>query len=70
MNETLCWYCKNPGTGRCCWDVDLTPVPGWIAEKTRVDNFDTFRVIKCPLFVLDGRSMGPLIKLIKREVTR
>ena len=60
MKETLCWYCAIPGTGRCCWDKSLSPVPGWSAEPTFVDGFHTFRVDKCPLFVADRDSTGPL----------
>lgn len=51
MKETLCWSCTSPGTGRCCWDRDLTPVAGWTAEPTKTDGFDTFRVLKCPLYI-------------------
>ena len=50
MSDTLCWSCTSPGTGRCCWDRNLTPVPGWTAKPTTTDGFDTFEVIKCPLF--------------------
>lgn len=51
MKETLCWSCTAPGTGRCSWDVDLTPVDGWDAEATKTDGFDTFCVIRCPLYI-------------------
>ena len=66
MRATLCWYCEKPGTGRCSWDESLTPVQGWTAEPSNVDGFDTHRVIKCPLFRMDRRSMGPLIAFISR----
>lgn len=68
MRETLCWYCNKPGTGRCSWDESLTPVPDWIARPSKTDGFDTFRVDACPLFDLDIRSMGSLLKLIHKEV--
>lgn len=51
MKETLCWSCTSPGTGRCSWDESLTPVCGWDAEPSKTDGFDTFRVIKCPLYI-------------------
>ena len=50
MKDTLCWFCTKPGTGRCSWDRSLTPVIGWTAEPSTTDGFDTFRVIKCPLY--------------------
>lgn len=68
MKETLCWYCSKPGTGRCSWDESLTPVPGWIAQPGRTDGFDTFRVIACPLYERDRRSMGSLLRFLQREV--
>lgn len=68
MRETLCWYCAIPGTGRCCWDESLTPVPGWSAQPTVVDGFETFRVDRCPLFQLDRHSMGPLLRILRKGV--
>lgn len=50
MKDTLCWSCTKPGTSRCSWDRSLTPVIGWTAEPSITDGFDTFRVIKCPLY--------------------
>ena len=45
---SLCWMCAHPGTGGCCWDRTLTPVPGWMAVETVVDEFDSYFVIECP----------------------
>lgn len=59
MKETLCWSCTNPGTGRCCWDQELKPVPGWVAEATETDGFDTFRVISCPMYEREVRKQMP-----------
>lgn len=28
----ICWRCAK-ACGGCSWSADLTPVPGWIAEK-------------------------------------
>lgn len=50
MRDSLCWFCAIPGTSRCCWDRDLTPVPGWTALPSTTDGFDTFQVLECPLF--------------------
>ena len=33
--DTICWRCAKPGTGGCCWDKSLTPVPGWDATATK-----------------------------------
>lgn len=58
--ETLCWRCKRAGTESCAWDKSRgnVPVEGWTAEesKIRVGNgvyTKSYRVIDCPLFVLD-----------------
>lgn len=72
MKSTLCWYCTNPGTGRCSWDESLTPVPGWTAEPSKTDGFDTFKVIACPLFVRQrGRSIpvSKFVRLINAQST-
>lgn len=48
MSDTLCWKCTRPGTGGCCWDRELKPVPGWTAEPAETDGFQTYHVIRCP----------------------
>jgi hypothetical protein len=50
MKETLCWSCTRPGTNFCSWDRALVPVNGWVAVPTKVDHYDTFRVLHCPLY--------------------
>ena len=50
MQETMCWSCAVPGSGRCSWDRSLTPVEGWTAQPTKTDGFDTYRVIHCPMY--------------------
>lgn len=67
MKETLCWSCANPGTGRCSWDENLTPVFGWIAVKTKTDGFDTFRVAKCPMFIQEQARRIGVPRLVRRR---
>lgn len=50
MKDTLCWSCTRPGTNFCSWDRELAPVNGWVAVGTKVDDYDTFRVLHCPLY--------------------
>lgn len=49
-HETRCWRCTRPGTGTCCWDKDLTPVPGWDAEMSQLEGCVSWHVYACPLF--------------------
>lgn len=53
---TICWACANAvpdGKRGCPWSKDLEPVPGWVAKKKTGREFDTWKVIECPLFVAD-----------------
>ena len=62
--DTLCWKCKNAVNG-CCWAKKFEPVPGWVAEPTKIKylvsenavhsitELDSFKVIKCPEFESD-----------------
>lgn len=48
-----CWTCKNC-YGGCEWSRDFQPVPGWIAEKTVINNdgetLESYKIIKCPKY--------------------
>lgn len=48
--ETLCWSCTRPGTNFCSWDRALVPVKDWVAVPTQVDEFQSYRVLYCPLY--------------------
>ena len=48
--ETLCWSCTRPGTNFCSWDRSLVPVKDWVAVPTQVDEFQSYRVLYCPLY--------------------
>jgi len=53
--ETLCWSCSNAYGGGCPWFKNYTPVDGWTADETVVNESDidiaasSFRVRECPL---------------------
>lgn len=68
FKPTLCWNCaKATNQEACPWVRDFTPVPGWTAEPTHHEGFyayDSYRVIKCPLFARDA-CRGGLIKASK-----
>lgn len=51
-NETLCWYCEK-ACGNCSWSKNFTPVEGWKADPTKVqETIDSFVVHECPKFEL------------------
>lgn len=53
--SSICWDCANACRKGCSWSESFTPVDGWEAEHI-VDeekNWDSYRVISCPLFVHD-----------------
>lgn len=60
--STICWGCKRAVCG-CSWSKSYIPVFGWNAIKTQIEiknngvrkYIDSYKVIKCPLFELDGR---------------
>lgn len=57
--NSLCWKCGR-ATGFCPWSREFEPVQGWTANKTIVRQsadveFESYEVIKCPLFEPDGR---------------
>lgn len=53
---TLCWTCSLAGKSICKWDREFEPVPGWVAEETKVwcsykGMYEkSYRVISCPRF--------------------
>lgn len=66
--STLCWDCQNAvpdGERGCPWSESLTPVPGWIAEKTKHlqqytvggkvvrRDIESYCVLECPMFLRD-----------------
>ena len=62
--HALCWDCAK-ACGGCSWSNhwEHRPVPGWVAEETRVrmnnDTYEpTFLVIACPEFERDGIGGG------------
>ena len=54
--DTICWRCTKPGTGGCCWDKALIPVPGWYATSVRwkksgdSNRPGSYIVHRCPEF--------------------
>lgn len=54
--DTICWRCSRPGTGGCCWDKRLVPVPGWDATAVRWEKSGvsyrtgSYIVHSCPEF--------------------
>ena len=61
--HTLCWDCENAVEPEICpWANDGTPVPGWLAVRTRIKSnrmkSDSYRVLKCPLFKRDSIKSG------------
>ena len=59
MSETLCWRCGRAcGLQQCRWALFGQPVPGWMAEETRIRTPDnkilaSYRVIACPEYMPD-----------------
>lgn len=56
---TKCWSCENTAYGKCPWFTDFTPVEGWTAEPTKINNaikagarrlIDSYLVLDCPLY--------------------
>lgn len=64
--EQICVGCQR-ATGKCInsiicpWARDLSPVPGWKAEKIIIKNgegyqpYESFDIISCPLFIADKK---------------
>lgn len=58
--HTLCWTCSLAGKSICQWDREFKPVPGWVAEETRVlisfknQYVESYRVISCPMYRKSG----------------
>ena len=64
--HTLCWDCSKATDDVCPWVDAGMPVPGWWATKSKIKTCgvysDSYRVIKCPLFVRDADKAG-LVKV-------
>lgn len=64
--HTLCWDCGNATNDACPWVDAGMPVPGWWATPSKIKTCgvlsDSYRVIKCPLFVRDA-DKGGLVKV-------
>lgn len=50
----LCWKCKN-ATGECSWSKCFTPVKGWDAEPTIIQDSEigeipSFKIKHCPQY--------------------
>ena len=60
--HTLCWDCGNATNDACPWVDAGMPVPGWWATPSKIRTCgvlsDSYRVIKCPLFVRDADKAG------------
>lgn len=61
MSKSICWYCQNSTNSGCPWSRNFIPVPGWQAEKTnfnfsKYDNYKSYIVKECPLFVQDKNT--------------
>lgn len=60
--HTLCWRCNLSGKSICEWDREFKPVPGWVAEETRIwcsyknEYEKSFCVISCPMMALESRK--------------
>ena len=53
--STICWECvhaiPNPEKKHgCAWSILKKPVPGWIAEETKLCGITSFNVKHCPKF--------------------
>ena len=46
----LCWDCAK-ATGLCPWSRMHRPVEGWTAEKVETNEFTTYHITACPLFI-------------------
>ena len=64
--HTLCWDCAKATDDACPWVDAGMPVPGWWATPSKIKTCgicsDSYRVIKCPLFVRDADKAG-LVKV-------
>lgn len=60
--HTLCWDCAKATDDACPWVDAGMPVPGWWATPSKIKTCgvasDSYRVIKCPLFVRDAERAG------------
>ena len=60
--ETKCILCAHSCANPCCWADEQKPVPGWVAEKTRLG----YRVIECPEYVKDTYETIKPVKIHDR----
>lgn len=64
--HTLCWDCSKATDDACPWVDAGMPVPGWWATPSTIKTCgvysDSYRVVKCPLFVRDATN-GGLVKV-------
>ena len=60
--ETLCILCAHSCVNQCCWADEQKPVPGWVAESTRLG----YIVIQCPEYVKDTYETIKPMKLHDR----
>ncbi len=60
--HTLCWDCAKATDDICPWVDAGMPVPGWWASPSKIKTCgvysDSYRVIKCPMFVRDADKGG------------
>ena len=52
-----CWTCQK-ASGFCSWSKNLTPINGWVAEKTNIyyskwDPRPGYAITECPEFIHD-----------------
>lgn len=69
--HTLCWDCAKATDDVCPWVDAGMPVPGWWATPSKVKTCgvysDSYRVIKCPMFVRDADKAGVVKVPLKGE---
>lgn len=79
FGDTLCWYCIN-AYGGCAWSQkDADPVDGWDAFRidlnapflhrgvARNRKLESYIIVDCPQFDLDGRFSGDYALWSKRK---
>lgn len=69
--HTLCWDCGRATDDICPWVDAGMPVPGWWASPSKIKTCgvysDSYRVIKCPMFVRDADKAGVVKVPLKGE---
>lgn len=59
QEDTICWKCANATPDNihgCKWSRYGVPVDGWTAIKTVRNQYESYRVIRCPEFEEDNET--------------